>query len=90
MPVQRRLKEDKAYTHKQIERILKYADRRGQVMVLLMASTGMRIGALPQLTIGSLEKRQIPIFTKLLFIRVSQNSTIHSRLLSVLQPLVNI
>ena len=59
MPAQRKLKADKAYTFKQIEKLVNSADKRDKVMVLLMASTGMRIGALPQLTIGNLSKMHI-------------------------------
>jgi integrase len=48
---------DKAYTHKQIERLLDSAvTERDKVIVLLMASAGLRIGALPSLTIGNLSK----------------------------------
>jgi integrase len=54
MPAQRKLRNDKAYTHRQIEILLNSADKRDRVMILLMASTGMRIGALSQLTIGNL------------------------------------
>jgi integrase len=59
MPAQRRLSADEAYTHKQIEKLVSSADKRDKVMVLLMASTGMRIGALPRLTIGNLSKTHI-------------------------------
>lgn len=59
MPAQRRLSADKAYTHKQIEKLVNSADKRDKVMVLLMTSTGMRIGALPKLTIGNLSRIHI-------------------------------
>src|SRR6266487_3075466 len=39
---------DRAYTHDEIKRILDVSDLRSKVIVLLMSSTGMRIGALPQ------------------------------------------
>jgi integrase len=41
--------EDDAYTHGQINRMVDVADLRDKAIVLLMASTGMRIGAVPKL-----------------------------------------
>ena len=57
-PINRKVRNnDKAYTHKQIEKLLDSAiSERDRVMVLLMASAGLRIGALPSLTIGNLSK----------------------------------
>jgi integrase len=46
--------EDRHYTHEEIEQILSKCDERGRVIILLMASTGMRIGALPGLRVGDL------------------------------------
>ncbi len=43
---------DKPYTHEQIAKLLEFADIRTKVMILLMCSSGMRIGALPTLKIG--------------------------------------
>jgi integrase len=45
---------DKPYTREQIARLIEYADIRTKVMVLLMSSTGMRVGALPILKFGHL------------------------------------
>lgn len=45
---------DKAYTADDILRVLNVCDIRTKVMVLLMASTGMRLGALPVLRVGHL------------------------------------
>lgn len=47
---------DRAYTHEEIQEMLKRSDQRSRVIILLMASTGMRIGAIPSLQIGHLEK----------------------------------
>ena len=49
---------DKAYTHEQIKKILDVSDLRMKIVVLLMASTGCRVGALPSLKIRNLEKIQ--------------------------------
>jgi integrase len=45
---------DKPYTHEQIAKLLNFADVRTKVMILLMCSSGMRIGALPTLKVGDL------------------------------------
>ena len=45
---------DKPYTREQIAKLLGFADIRTKVMILLMCSSGMRIGALPTLKVGDL------------------------------------
>ena len=47
---------DEPYTQKEIQRILEYADERAKGAFTLLASTGCRIGALPSMKIGDLEK----------------------------------
>lgn len=47
---------DRAYTHEEIQQLLQSCDNRMRVIVLLMASTGMRMGALSELKIGHLTK----------------------------------
>lgn len=47
---------DRAYTHEEVYHIVQPCDDRAKVIILLMASTGMRIGALPGLQIGHLHK----------------------------------
>lgn len=49
--------DDRAYTHEEIQQILFQCDERSRMMVLLMASTGMRIGALDSLKIGHLSPK---------------------------------
>jgi integrase len=46
--------DDRAYTVEEIHRILEKCDERSRVIILLMASTGMRIGAIHELPIGDL------------------------------------
>ena len=48
--------DERAYTHEEIAQILLKCDERSRVMILLMASTGMRIGSLDGLQIGDLTK----------------------------------
>jgi integrase len=58
-PVNRKVRNnnDKAYNHKQIEKLLESSvSERDHVTILLMASSGLRIGALRFLTIGNLSK----------------------------------
>lgn len=47
---------DRAYTHEDIKKILDVSDLRVKTIVLLMASSGIRIGALPDIRIRNLEK----------------------------------
>lgn len=46
----------RSYTHEEIGKILDVSDLRMKVIVLLMASSGMRIGAIPLLKLRNLEK----------------------------------
>ena len=57
MPEQSRMKKDRAYTHEEIGKLLEIADERMRVIILLMASTGMRVGALPELKLRNIEKK---------------------------------
>jgi integrase len=56
MPANRQTHDDRAYTHEEISQILLKCDERSRVMILLMASTGLRIGALDSLLIGHISK----------------------------------
>ncbi|MGI0033639.1 MAG: hypothetical protein ACRD97_10280 [Nitrososphaeraceae archaeon] len=47
---------DGAYEHPEIFKILQVSDLRMKVIILLMASTGMRIGAIPPLKMRDLER----------------------------------
>jgi integrase len=47
---------DRAYTDKDIKKILDVSDLRAKTIVMLMASSGIRIGALPGIRIRNLEK----------------------------------
>jgi hypothetical protein len=52
----RRVARDGAYTTEQIQTALQNADARMRLIILLLSSTGCRIGALPALTLGNLTK----------------------------------
>jgi integrase len=47
---------DRPYSFKEIEQILSICDVRSRAMVLIMSSTGMRIGGLRELRIGDIRK----------------------------------
>ena len=47
---------DRGYTHKEIKRILDVADLRMKSVILLLASTGMRVGAIPDSMLKGLEE----------------------------------
>jgi integrase len=51
--------EYRSYTREEISRLLDLCDERGKVIVLLMASTGMRVGALPELKLKHLKRYKI-------------------------------
>jgi integrase len=49
-----KLQEDRPYTREEIHQLLNVCDLRMRALVLLLASTGMRIGALPSLKVGDI------------------------------------
>jgi integrase len=57
LPLNEGTREDRAYTHQEIHDILAQTDERTRVIILLMASAGMRIGAaLSYIQVGDLTK----------------------------------
>jgi integrase len=56
LPEFRKSKKDRAYTHNEIQSLLDIADDRFRTVILLLASTGCRIGAIPSLRLRNLEK----------------------------------
>ena len=61
MPEPKRARKDKAYTHEQIGKLLEIADERMRAVILLLGSTGMRIGAVPSLRLRNLERINIGV-----------------------------
>jgi integrase len=51
--------EYRSYTHEEINTILSWVDERAKASVLLMASTGMRVGALPDIKLKHLRRWNI-------------------------------
>ena len=56
LPEERKTKKDRGYTHTEIHQLLDFVDERYRVIILVLASTGIRIGALPVLRLKHLEK----------------------------------
>ncbi|MDW3644361.1 MAG: hypothetical protein QN819_05955, partial [Nitrososphaeraceae archaeon] len=56
IPPKKRVNRDRAYTHEEIHSLLDICDERMRAVILLLASSGMRIGAVPLLKIRNLEK----------------------------------
>jgi integrase len=56
LPEFRKSKKDRGYDHPEIQRLLDIADERFRTIILLLASTGMRIGAIPSLRLRNIEK----------------------------------
>jgi integrase len=52
----RRSKKDRPYTRSEIMKMLEKADQRGRILILLMSSAGLRVGALSSLKIRDLER----------------------------------
>jgi integrase/recombinase XerD len=62
MPEQRKVKKDRSYTHEEISKMLEISDERTRVVILLSASTGMRIGAIPSLRIRNVDNYKITVY----------------------------
>ena len=62
LPEYKKIKKDRAYTHEKISKLLEIADERMRAVILLLASTGMRIGAIPDLRLRNLEATKITIY----------------------------
>jgi len=62
IPEYRKVKKDKAYTHEQIHKLLDFADERLRTVIYILASSGIRIGALPQLRLRNLEDTKLTVY----------------------------
>jgi integrase len=55
LPEFKKSKKDRPYTYEEIQRLLDIADERMRTVILILASTGMRVGAIPNLRLRNLE-----------------------------------
>ncbi len=62
IPEYKKMKKDRAYTHEQIHKLLDFADERLRVVIYILASSGIRIGALPSLRLRNLEDTKITVY----------------------------
>jgi hypothetical protein len=58
-PSKKRANRDRAYTHEEIHKLLDIADERMRTIILLLASSDMRVGAIPLLRLRNLEKANL-------------------------------
>ena len=54
MPPQVKSKKTYGYTHEQIQKLLDFADERMRAVILILSSTGVRVGSLPSLDVVAL------------------------------------
>jgi integrase len=62
LPKRTKPKDTGGYSDEQIQQMLRAADPRMRCVILLLSSTGMRIGALPSLTFGNLEETKSGLY----------------------------
>lgn len=62
LPEFRKSKKDRPYRYEEIHRLLDVADERMRAIILLLASTGIRIGAIPGLRLRNLEKVESDLY----------------------------
>jgi integrase len=70
LPEFKKSKKDRPYEYEEIRRLLDIADERMRTVILLLASTGMRIGAIPGLRLRNIEKVEIDAATSIYKIMV--------------------
>src|SRR6476620_8879348 len=56
MPAKTRVKKNRGYTHDEVRKLLDISDERIRAVILLLVSSGCRIGAIPTLHIRDIEK----------------------------------
>jgi len=62
LPEYKKIRKDRAYTHEEIGRLLEIADERLKVLILLLASSGIRLGAVPSIKLENLEENRIIVY----------------------------
>jgi integrase len=62
VPENRKVRNDRAFTHEEISKLLDAADERMKVVILLLASSGLRLGAIFSLRIRHLQKRKLLVY----------------------------
>lgn len=62
IPPARKVRNDRAYTHEEILKLLEIADERVKTIILLMVSGGIRQGAIPSLRLRHLVDRKLTVY----------------------------
>lgn len=62
MPERIKVNRDRSYTHEEIGKMLELADERMKAVILLLASSGMRIGAIPFIRLRNLQDAKITVY----------------------------
>jgi integrase len=55
IPEQKRVRKNRARTHEEISKLLEIGDERMRVIILLLASTAIRVGTISSLKTGNLQ-----------------------------------
>lgn len=66
--------EYRPYTHEEIAKLLALCDERGKAIVMLLSSTGMRVGAIPELKLRHIKRYNLPNESHVYRIMVYPNS----------------
>ena len=64
MPERCRVKVDRSYTYEEIGKMLEVADERMRAVILILASTGMRVGALPFIKLRNLKDNKLTVYER--------------------------
>ena len=62
VPENRRVRSDRAFTHEEISKLLSAADERMRAVILLLASSGIRLGALSSLRMKHMKNRKLLVY----------------------------
>ncbi len=62
MPEPMRVNKDRAYTHEEIGKLLEISDERMRVVILLLSSTGCRLGAIPSMRLRNIDKNKVMFY----------------------------
>jgi integrase len=65
MPEHKQVRKDRGYTHSEISKLLEVSELRMRAIILLLASSGIRVGSLPSLKLRNLEDNKITIYENL-------------------------
>jgi integrase len=63
MPEYKKKRTDKPYTHSQIEKLLEISDERMRCVILILASSGIRLGAVPSLRLKDLDNQKLTVYS---------------------------